>query len=312
MKKVKKLLRCDVDTITLDFNEVRECMTAIPTYIDMDVHVRFSQTTVNQLSQVDQPTVKEVQGRTSFTPDEVMGFWANGRHEDLDAKRVIVQNIAKGWNVTNINKTSDALDLFRRSRASSLYAVRMAHPKLMKQSRGINGTCRSTLILLGNAKAFTGLHLDWTEACNIAFSIGQGGGVLALWLFVHPTLASAADAWLKDHGWPQGFSTPDKVHLVGMHRQQFMTSMNAIKSDGCVLIEQHAGHMIHVPPGWIHQVTNIRPCLKVAWDYYIFEHFHYYAMLQSRIASPLFGNAMAEDYMAVNAVVEDMLRTSKV
>lgn len=200
-------------------------------------------------------------------------------------------------------KIEETLSVFSISKAASLYAIRDSFDKLIPECRGINDPYRSSLVLLGTAGAFTGFHLDWTEAANIAFGVGSKEGVLAEWLFLHPGLASEADNWLKSNGFPMGFKTPDRVHLIGSVRAEFITHMNSIKDGGCILIKQKGGQLVYVPPGWIHQVTNLALCLKVAWDFYSYKHFHYYAMIQTQIAK-LFGENMVEDYMAANAIME--------
>ena len=34
------------------------------------------------------------------------------------------------------------------------------------------------------------------------------------------------------------------------------------------VLYQHNGDMVHVPAGWPHQLLNLKPCVKLAWDYY--------------------------------------------
>ena len=47
---------------------------------------------------------------------------------------------------------------------------------------------KSTLLLLGAAGSGTGLHIDWTEALNLALAIDCSPGLcLALWLLILPT-----------------------------------------------------------------------------------------------------------------------------
>lgn len=73
-----------------------------------------------------------------------------------------------------------------------------------------------------------------------------------------------------------------------------------------VVLQQRAGERVYVPPGWVHQVTNLRTCLKLAWDTYDVEHFPAYVLLQKELA-PLFGAAMAPDYMGFLPVLETMI-----
>jgi hypothetical protein len=72
---------------------------------------------------------------------------------------------------------------------------------MIAAARGANDIGMSTLILLGGVGTFAGFHLDWTEACNVAFSVGAtpvaADSLLAVWVSINPLLVEAADAWIK-------------------------------------------------------------------------------------------------------------------
>ncbi len=204
------------------------------------------------------------------------------------------------------------------SNTLSLYATGLLHDirnkfdGLILASRELTDLYRSSLILLGGATTKTGLHLDWTEAFNIAFAVGTSSlsDPLAVWTFLHPSLAEQANAWLIENGFEKGFKTEGRAFLPSDLVSAFKTAMDALMPSGSVGVEiimQRAGDMVYVPPGWIHQVYNLQPCIKLAWDYYDEKHFALYAMLQSRIAAPLFGNMMTDDYMGSSFVMERML-----
>jgi hypothetical protein len=63
---------------------------------------------------------------------------------------------------------------------------------MMAAARGANDIGRSMLIMLGGVGTSTGFHLDWTQASNVAFSMGAtavaAGTVLAEWVFINPLL----------------------------------------------------------------------------------------------------------------------------
>ena len=67
-------------------------------------------------------------------------------------------------------------------------------------------------------------------------------------------------------------------------------------------MRQFVGHRVHVRPGWLHQVTNMQPCMKLAWDFYDKAHMAAYVASWQLIASSIM-RKIAEDYMAVGLVL---------
>jgi hypothetical protein len=212
--------------------------------------------------------------------------------------------------------------------SSLWHTIRQCWPSgMVAGARALNDYQNSTLIMLGGLGTFTGFHLDWTEACNIAFSVGAPtAAAVAVWVFIHPLMLGVADAWLREQkhsigqgtkrreiaSYPNGFASDIRVHLEGEQLQAFRDHLEAHKEshkaaigveNATVVLHQHAGDMVHVPVGWVHQVTNLSPCVKVAWDLYIPHHTHMYIELIHRIASKVFGTQMALDYMGANSVL---------
>lgn len=217
------------------------------------------------------------------------------------------------------------------------FGIRKAFPSgLLAAARGVNDIGFSTLVILGGVGTGTGFHLDWTQAYNIAFSVGAAvaaDSVLAVWTFINPLMVGAADNWVKDivifpkkrarsgqqqqqvgkSRWPLGFagSPNDRVHLKGSDLDRFLEAMQKLGTDmgvdnPVVRLEQRAGELVYVPAGWVHQVVNLSPNVKVAWDYYSADNFHKYAQLQYRIASKFFRQASAKDYMSVNMILQEL------
>ena len=60
--------------------------------------------------------------------------------------------------------------------------------------------------------------------------------------------------------------------------QQLKTEMGVDEQGRpCVLLlEQMDGDMVHVPPGWMHCVINLQPCVKVVMDGFIAANFPAY------------------------------------
>jgi dTDP-4-dehydrorhamnose 3,5-epimerase-like enzyme len=54
------------------------------------------------------------------------------------------------------------------------------------------------------------------------------------------------------------------------------------------LVWQHPGDQVHVPPGWLHQVQNLRPNIKLAYDVYCMQDFGLYLKRWARLVARLF------------------------
>jgi hypothetical protein len=231
--------------------------------------------------------------------------WKQGDHGNTQTAGAIAKQKGQGKR----KYLAVTLSMFCRVAAVTLFALRSLFPNgLLKAARTVTDSARSSLILLGGPKTGTGLHVDWTEAFNIAFSVGDAPtmAVLAVWVFLHPAVAQAAHDWLKQNGWQDGLAA--KVRLEGASQEQFTQHLEQKQPGSVLVIEQRAGEMIRVVPGWIHQVSNLQPSLKLAFEVYDVNHFHAYGLLMHRIASPLFGKAMPRDYMGVNGVAEEMFK----
>ena len=242
-------------------------------------------------------------------------------------------NAVMAFAVANGTKTNKYLSstLINFIVTSVWFVIRGAFDSgMIAAARGANDIGMSTLILLGGVGTFAGFHLDWTEAFNVAFSVGAtpvaADSVLAVWVLINPLLVEAADAWIKKsvlntkrkrmgddeehvYRWPNGFASPakDRVHLKGDDLHRFKTYMEQLGvqcgiSNPVVELEQRPGQLVHVPAGWPHQVTNVSPNVKVAWDCYDACNMHKYMQLQS-IVSQCFKDGMANDYMSSNMVI---------
>lgn len=201
----------------------------------------------------------------------------------------------------------NTLSLF--SRPNVLFRIRDLFEKLIPEAHSDNDLYRCSLVLLGAAGTATGLHLDWTEARNIAFAVDAAsvGQVLAEWTFIHPDAIQAANTWLQQNGFAAGLATPQRALLSSEQVSAMQAALANVVAGGAVrVVQQRAGDMVHVPPGWVHQVVNVRACLKLAWDFYDYQHFPLYAKLQSMIV-PLFGGHMAADYMGSNWALAKMM-----
>lgn len=263
-----------------------------------------------------------------FTPWQDQEMW----NEDGNADTAF--DIASGINNTSyLNAT---LIKFAVVATVLWFSIRKAFSTgLLAAARGVNDIGISTLIILGGIGTCTGFHLDWTQAYNIAISVGTAvaaNTVLSVWTFINPLLIDEADEWVKQNllvtqsppkkkarghqqqsRWPLGFvsSSDDRVHLKGDDLARFVAYMQQLGTDKgianpVVQLQQKTGQLVYVPAGWAHQVVNFSPSVKVAWDYYDAGNFHKYAQLQHRIASKFFKQGMAKDYMSFNMVMQEL------
>ena len=264
--------------------------------------------------------------KTHLSADEVRKAWVPEWEEDgKGGTQDEAFAIANGLNKNAY--LSATLVNFSVEAASVLYNIRKSFASgMVAFARGVNDVGLSTLIILGGVGTGTGFHLDWTEACNVAFSVGTHvapGTVLAVWVFINPLMLEVADAWVKaivptkrkrdiavqEPCWPDGFASPanNRVHLKGEVLKTFNEYMQKEGDkrnivNPVVVVEQGSGQMVHVPAGWAHQVTNFSPNLKVAWDFYDANNMHKYVQLQS-LASKYFQGSMAKDYMSTNMIM---------
>ena len=222
-------------------------------------------------------------------------------------------NVAKQFGPGKTKYLNPNLGMFDKNVASQLCAIRDALPDGMVQGTyEITDKYRCALVLLGGPTVHTRLHLDWSEARNVACGIVTGTvptGPLAVWVLINPRAAQEVDAWIKEKG-----ATELAEHMVGdctmglagevfLKEAAVQQLQQDLGADAVVVLEQHHGDVVTVPPGWVHQVSNRQTCLKIANDLYVKCNYGLYALLWRRIASPLFGKAMFPDYVGLNSVL---------
>ncbi len=114
--------------------------------------------------------------------------------------------------------------------------------------------------------------------------------------------------------WPKGFASPHgHVLLTGDDLARFLEWMDAHKAElevdePVVQLWQQAGEMVVIPPGWVHQVENLKPNLKLAWDICNLDKVHHYVRVQQAIVAPVFKEGMSPDMMSVNMVLHEVVK----
>lgn len=167
---------------------------------------------------------------------------------------------------------------------------------------------------VGNKDKGTPLHLDRTEAYNLAIAI-QGHGLpafnplepVAYWLFIAPSLLDTAQAWIKDtlkRRPDQQMTYTDMVQI--RDALAYLNGPDGRNSKPPLIFIEPQWHLglIHVTPGWAHAVCNHQACLKVAWDAMVPNRMGAYGVAQRFLARgrSFHSPHTARDYMGCVAV----------
>jgi JmjC domain, hydroxylase len=201
-----------------------------------------------------------------------------------------------------------------------LYGESCLPKGMVPAAPALDDTCRSTRYILGSRSSSTPLHVHKTDAWNVLAGVGgdESDAPKVRWDCFHPKVASSLHRAIQGLNLHKGsygrYGDGLKGHVF-IQEEDFSvvrTTMESILPGSVVTLMQGIGDVIHVPPGWVHQVYNMAPCVKVACHVYDPTHSHAYALTSRYIASPLFGDAMREDHMAVNDVVLEVLNSWEV
>ncbi len=122
---------------------------------------------------------------------------------------------------------------------------------------------------------------------------------IATWTFIDPESAEAADAWVREN-------IEEASNGIAGYRMEVadVKRLQAALPEGHVrVLEQYSGDTVVVSPGWIHQVQNHQPCLKLAFDVFVASSFPAYIDSWLQVASKVTADGNATDYMAVNDVL---------
>ena len=139
---------------------------------------------------------------------------------------------------------------------------------------------------------------------------------LALWVFLSPTILVKAEAWLKSHGFPQGFRGSDeakqKLTIEEIVRLQHDLGYELDEATGyqrpaVTLLWQHHGQVVHVPAGHMHMVVNLQPCIKMAWEYWKDDKLVNYILAWKFISSQMTRGSNSLDYFNTQGVVGNLL-----
>lgn len=130
---------------------------------------------------------------------------------------------------------------------------------------------------------------------------------LALWAFIHPSRLAQAEEWLKVHRKRRsGFRGKQRLSLNLEQLRALQAHLGVRQPEQqpwLQLLYQCPGDKVQVPPGWVHQVWNLRPNLKVAFDVYRVADLGQYLRSWRQVGSRYTGPSNMRDYMAVGKVL---------
>ena len=92
------------------------------------------------------------------------------------------------------------------------------------------------------------------------------------------------------------------LHLL----EEMCNDIGAGSSRSVIHLYQLHGQMVHVPPGYIHCVQNLAPCIKLAWDFYNPASFPGYLEALTMAGGKYFGADNARDYMGPECLISEV------
>ena len=131
--------------------------------------------------------------------------------------------------------------------------------------------------------------MDRSEAYNLLFSTDSSkpSEPLAQWVFISPDSIMQFGEWLRTHrqdgtlvSWESSGQAPLEVPRDNpfhgppdgtsptrplLTEAGIMSLQSVLGNNNVVVVMQKHGDLVHVPPGWMHQVTNLGPCVKLAF-----------------------------------------------
>ena len=167
---------------------------------------------------------------------------------------------------------------------------------------------RASLALLGNIGMYTGFHVDYAGAVNVAFQLGgifSPGKILAVWFFIAPQVwvepnlkAELENFFKKDMKCKGGIPQWKWVKLsrVTFAKLQARLGDEHGQKKLAYVIEQKHGDIVQVQPGHGHFVLNEYPNIKFAFDYFDYMKAEVYVEVWQRIHT-LLAESNADDYI---------------
>ena len=95
-----------------------------------------------------------------------------------------------------------------------------------------------------------------------------------------------------------------RVQDLKMHLAEMGLAHDSKGRDTVQILYQRHGDMMHVPAGWPHQVVNLKPCVKMAWDFFTSANMSRYALSWLYISKQM---PRSDDYMGAAIVLKNAI-----
>lgn len=190
----------------------------------------------------------------------------------------------------------------------------------------------STMVTMGQSGTGTPPHCERHDAFNHLMGVScaafkrsaspivaewqrQYPEAAAVWVCVSPAYGPQLSTFLEGLGYDGGleyfFTANGTWTAPGVAAvKQFALDCGNNDAKGYAnvqIIQQKAGGMVTIPPGWYHWVLNLRPCIKVAWDPIDPAMLHEYILVWRDIVCGQIGKAMNADYTSTLSVLAEAI-----
>ena len=150
--------------------------------------------------------------------------------------------------------------------------------------------------------------------------------VLAVWTFFDPAIVAPSSEWVQGlqlatgkkrvagDPTPAATGTKGLKGKVRLNAQRVQDLRNHLNGKGLLydstgrdlmpIIEQRHGDMVHVPAGYMHQVENLQPCVKIAFDKYVCANLARYALSWWYVTCQIWRSS---DYMGAAVLVKEAI-----
>jgi hypothetical protein len=133
--------------------------------------------------------------------------------------------------------------------------------------------------------------LDENEAC-------------ARWDFVRGEFVERLNEFIKARVHPEGLGSKNPPVVPYELVKEFR---NLVGEANCFSVWQRPGALVEVPSTMAHQVTNLKPNIKIAWDY-VDAAYLLRGVRAQHLISKNVGGAAADDYVSLYPLLQMFLK----
>jgi hypothetical protein len=122
--------------------------------------------------------------------------------------------------------------------------------------------------------------------------------IAAVWYFVNPLYINS---FLKFISKMKGIFSSDGRRAGDVLAEAACLKFMSHQPNAMTSIAQKIGDVVHVPPGWLHAVFTLQPCVKLAWDFICVENLPNYMAAWMHVG--VLAKSTAHDYMGTSSVL---------